>query len=84
MSAKRAGSPGMTPEQRQWHEPSQSVDELRSLVQQRNELNASITLLVSRMRERGCPWSVIGEALGITKQAAQQRYGADPERPATP
>jgi hypothetical protein len=24
--------------------------------------------------ESGCPWSTIGRALGITKQAAQQRF----------
>lgn len=31
--------------------------------------------LVRTLRERGCPWSVIGTALGISKQAAQQRFG---------
>jgi hypothetical protein len=32
--------------------------------------------LVDDARTAGLPWSGIGEALGISKQAAQQRYGA--------
>ena len=31
---------------------------------------------VAWLREQGCPWSVIGDALGVSRQAAQQRYGA--------
>lgn len=31
--------------------------------------------LVRTLREDGCPWSVIGTALGVSKQAAQQRFG---------
>lgn len=30
---------------------------------------------VSALREQGLSWSQIGTALGISKQAAQQRYG---------
>lgn len=31
--------------------------------------------IVHRLREQDFPWSEIGRVLGITKQAAQQRYG---------
>jgi hypothetical protein len=31
--------------------------------------------LVKDAREAGAPWSQIGLALGVSKQAAQQRYG---------
>lgn len=32
-----------------------------------------------KARAAGSSWSEIGEALGITKQAAQQRFGGKPE-----
>lgn len=35
-----------------------------------------IQRIVYEARMAGVPWSVIGTALGVTKQAAQQRYGA--------
>jgi hypothetical protein len=30
---------------------------------------------VKEAREQGCSWTQIGEALGVTRQAAQQRHG---------
>lgn len=36
---------------------------------------ASVGAQVSSLRQHGASWSVIGDALGITKQAAQQRFG---------
>lgn len=30
---------------------------------------------VAAMRSHGCTWREIGEALGVTRQAAQQRFG---------
>lgn len=38
-------------------------------------LERDIEFSVSAARAAGVPWSVIGEALGVTRQAAQQRYG---------
>lgn len=35
----------------------------------------AILATVDALREAGCPWSLIGQALGVTRQAAQQRYG---------
>jgi hypothetical protein len=32
---------------------------------------------VQQLRTGGASWAVIGAAVGITKQAAQQRYGRD-------
>lgn len=29
---------------------------------------------VAFLRQSGCPWSVIGECLGVTKQSAQRKY----------
>lgn len=36
---------------------------------------AEIRTLVRMARNENVPWSVIGRALGMSKQAAQQRYG---------
>lgn len=36
------------------------------------------TRIVMEARFAGVPWSVIGRAMGITKQAAQQRFTACP------
>lgn len=32
--------------------------------------------VVATLREEGMTWALIGDALGTTRQAAQQRYGA--------
>lgn len=32
---------------------------------------------VARAREEGATWAEVGEALGVTRQAAQQRFGGD-------
>jgi hypothetical protein len=34
-----------------------------------------ITRDVAKCRDAGCTWEQIGDALGVTKQAAQQLYG---------
>lgn len=51
--------------------------DLQALVELRAEVDAQ---LVERVREcrdwHGWSWSDVGDALGITRQAAQQRYGA--------
>lgn len=50
----------------------QSLRELRRL-----EVSADIcmTPIVARLRHVGAPWSDIGDALSITRQAAQARFG---------
>ena len=45
------------------------------LVQARRELDELTRLAVQRAVRRGEPWSRIGPSLGVTRQAAQQRYG---------
>lgn len=42
----------------------------------RSALEHEIQLLVAEARSRRVPWSVIGKHFGITRQAAQQRFGA--------
>lgn len=38
-------------------------------------LSEAIAVAVEGQRERGASWSEIGRAFGITRQAAQQRFG---------
>jgi hypothetical protein len=45
----------------------------------RHERNAELELrrLVAHARRQGIWWEEIGNAMGVTKQAAQQRFGRD-------
>lgn len=52
------------------------LDTVSRVVARRNALEREIAVCVSAARAAGVPWSRIGEALGVSKQAAQQRYGA--------
>jgi Clp amino terminal domain, pathogenicity island component len=56
------------------------LDRLSAAVLQHEELAAQADQLldhfVHEAREAGCSWTQIGEVLGVTKQAAQQRHGA--------
>ncbi len=47
----------------------------RELVQLRDEADAAIAVGVAVMRQRLASWAEIAGALGVSKQAAQQRYG---------
>lgn len=38
--------------------------------------------LVRRLRDKGATWTEVGFALGVTAQAAQQKYGSGDERSA--
>ena len=43
---------------------------------------ADLAAAVARARSRGCTWTQIAGRLGITRQAAWQRFGQDPPVPA--
>jgi len=56
----------------------QPVDVLAWVADAHTELRATervLTAAVARARQRGHPWAAIGERLGISRQAAQQRFG---------
>ena len=42
------------------------------------QLDHTIRESVAGLRQRGYSWADIGRQLGVTKQAAQQRWGGDP------
>jgi len=49
---------------------------IADLVVQRDRVDDELTAAVRRAREAGRPWSEIGAMLGVSKQAAQRKYGA--------
>ncbi len=56
------------------------LEPLRGLTADAGEvrsLQARIRSSVQQLRAGGASWAVIGNALGLTKQAAQQQYGRD-------
>jgi len=46
-----------------------------SLVRRRQRLDADIANEVARLRAAGVSWTVIGAALGVSRQGARQRFG---------
>lgn len=52
------------------------LDRLSVLQHQLETTDAAIRAQVATLRQHECPWSLIGNHLGITRQAAQQRFGS--------
>jgi hypothetical protein len=50
-------------------------DALRAAVDVRDAADAYLRELVDMARNDGATWAEIGEAIGVTTQAAHQRYG---------
>lgn len=48
--------------------------ELAELITLRDDIEAAVTRAVVGLRDQEHSWQYIGDALGITRQAAQQRY----------
>jgi hypothetical protein len=51
------------------------LDRLQASAELRVRLNTFARQLAAKARDEGRTWGEIGEALEITKQAAQQRFG---------
>jgi len=56
------------------------VEALRTLVQLRVDIDAVVGTAVAGLRGFGYTWSEIAARLGVTRQAAQMRYGDPAER----
>jgi hypothetical protein len=54
------------------------VEALRDMVGLSGLLDEAITEAVIGLRKHGYSWAEIGDRLGITRQAAQQRWGGTP------
>lgn len=51
------------------------IDGLAGLAQLRDDVDGAIVAAVAGLQAAGYSWTDIGRTLGITRQAAQQRYG---------
>lgn len=51
---------------------------LRALSLAAMSTSAATTAYVAALRAAGVPWSTIGDALGMTRQGAAQRFGGSP------
>lgn len=56
-------------------------DELEGLAMLNSLMSDTIKWVVAERRAAGASWSDIGKSLGISKQAAQQRFGKKAEPP---
>lgn len=56
---------------------SDPLDQLRGLSAADRQLDVWQRQTITRARERGASWTQIGEALGVTKQAAWALYNKD-------
>jgi hypothetical protein len=53
------------------------IDAITGMARLADELDAAIRHAITGLRKRGYSWADIGNRLGITRQAAQQRWGGD-------
>ncbi len=53
-----------------------SLKEVGRLAHQRDEIENELVQAVTAARDDSWSWAMIGLMLGVTRQAAQQRYGA--------
>ena len=54
--------------------PTGALDQITAAGQQLAAAHAGLAAAVTRARQAGYPWSAIGASLGISRQAAQQRF----------
>lgn len=53
--------------------------ELAALLELRAEVDRAVDVAVAGMRARGLSWGWIGQGVGMTRQAARQRWGGTGE-----
>lgn len=55
--------------------PLESMGVVAAWINQQEGVNEALARAVADARTRGVTWSQIGEMLGVSKQAARQKYG---------
>lgn len=68
----RAGGQHLTPA---GHDPAPALDALDAAASLKRRLDEHIDYAALAARRSGASWSAIGTALGMTKQAAHERWG---------
>lgn len=58
-------------------DPAQRLRTLHAMASIKADVDRATPIVVQQARALGASWAQIGEVLGVTKQAAQQRYGDD-------
>jgi len=53
---------------------STAADQLKRLVERQRKLHAEIEDEIRRLLEQGQSWTVVADAIGISRQGARQRY----------
>lgn len=61
-------------------DPDEREDGLLGLARRARDAEWHVGLGVRRMRDRGDTWATIGKYLGVSRQAAQQRFGTSTDR----
>ncbi len=51
--------------------------DLELLADERRNVDERTRLVVGELRVAGCSWTLIGDRLGISRSAAQKRFGPD-------
>ena len=59
-----------------WARAAPALTALEAVRDARRVVEDTAVQAVAEARVLGAPWSAIGEALGVTRQAAQMRYGS--------
>ena len=54
------------------------IDAITDMAALADDLDAAIRTAITGLRARGYSWADIGDRLGVTRQAAQQRWGDSP------
>jgi hypothetical protein len=62
------------------NEDQPELDRLHLLVTLYRDIGQIVAGQVAQMRRSNETWVTIGEGLGVSKQAAQQRFGGDPAK----
>jgi hypothetical protein len=57
-------------------EPAEGLDRIEVSLQAERDVRVDLVGAVRQARDRGFSWTQIGAILGVTRQAAQQRFGA--------
>jgi hypothetical protein len=57
-------------------EPTEELDRIETNLQAEKDVRVDLVAAVRQARGRGFSWTQIGVILGVTRQAAQQRFGA--------